>query len=93
MNKQELINVLATKTKAAITHADVERIVNGFMDTVKETVAKGESVQLVGFGTFDARERAARTARNPQTGEALTVAAKKAPVFKAGKALKDKVNG
>ena len=92
MNKQELINVLATKTKAAITHADAERIVNGFMDTVKETVAKGESVQLVGFGTFDARERAARTARNPQTGEALTIAAKKAPVFKAGKAFKDAVN-
>jgi DNA-binding protein HU-beta len=92
MNKQELIEKLETKTKVTLTHADLERLVNGFMDEIKAAVAAGESVQLVGFGTFEARTRAARTARNPKTGEALTVAAKKAPVFKAGKAFKDAVN-
>ena len=92
MNKQELIEVLSTKTKATLTHADLERLVNGFTDAIKEAVARGESVQLIGFGTFEARERAARTSRNPQTGEALHIAAKKVPAFKAGKAFKDAVN-
>lgn len=89
MNKQELITALMTKVKNPITHADMERIVNGMMDTIKNEVAAGNSVQLAGFGTFESRERAARTARNPQTGESMTVPAKKVPAFKAGKAFKD----
>lgn len=92
MNKQELISKLMTKTKAQITHADAERIVDGFMEEVKNAVAAGDSVQLVGFGTFSASQRAARTARNPQTGGTIQIPAKKAPVFKAGKAFKDAVN-
>lgn len=92
MNKQELIEKLMAKTKAPITHADAERIVVGFMNEVKAAVAAGDSVQLVGFGTFEARERAARTARNPKTGETLIVPAKKTPAFKPGKAFKDAVN-
>jgi len=92
MNKNELIEKLKYKTKAPITTADVERIVVGFMDEVKNAVASGDSVQLVGFGTFEARERAAREARNPQTGEILKIAAKKVPAFKPGKAFKDIVN-
>lgn len=92
MNRIELIEKLMTKTKATITKADAERIVAGFMDEVKAAVASGESVQLVGFGTFEVRERAAREARNPKTGETIRVPAKKAPVFKPGKAFKDAVN-
>ena len=92
MNRQELVEKLMTKTKTAITKADAERIVAGFMDEVKAAVAAGEPVQLVGFGTFEARERAAREARNPQTGETIKIAAKKVPVFKPGKAFKDAVN-
>lgn len=92
MNKQELIEKINSRVKNPMSHADAERFVNAFVDTVKETVAAGEAVQLVGFGTFDTRERAARNARNPQTGETIKIAAKKAPVFKAGKAFKDIVN-
>jgi DNA-binding protein HU-beta len=85
----ELVEKLMTKTKSTITKADAERIVAGFMEEVKAAVAAGESVQLVGFGTFEARERAAREARNPKTGETLHIAAKRVPAFKAGKAFKD----
>ena len=92
MNKIELIEKLMTKTKQPVTRADMERIVVGFMDEVKTAVAAGDIVQLVGFGTFEARERAARTARNPQTGAALQIPAKKAPAFKPGKAFKEIVN-
>lgn len=92
MNKQELIEKLMTKTKTQITRADMNRIVVGFMDEVKNAVAAGDNVQFPGFGTFTARDRAAREARNPQTGETLKIAAKKVPVFKAGKAFKDAVN-
>ena len=92
MNKQELIEKLMAKTKATITHADAERIVVGFMDEVKAAVAAGDSVQLVVFGTFEARERAARDARNPMTGETIKVGAKRVPAFKPGKAFKDAVN-
>ena len=92
MNRIELIEKLMTKTKAAISKADAERIVAGFMDEVKSAVAAGESVQLVGFGTFEARERSAREARNPQTGEMIKIPAKKVPAFKPGKAFKDAVN-
>lgn len=91
MNKQEFIEKVNAKlTKAS--HAEIERGINAFIETVKEAVAAGESVQFVGFGTFEARERAAREARNPQTGETLKIAAKKVPVFKAGKGFKDAVN-
>lgn len=92
MNKVELIEKLMTKTKNPITKADAERIVNGFMEEIKNALANGETVQLVGFGTFEARQRAARTARNPQTGAPLKIAAKKVPAFKAGKAFRDAVN-
>ena len=92
MNKQELVEKIMTKTKAELTHKDAERLVNGVFDEIKEAVAAGDAVQIIGFGTFTARERAARQARNPQTGETIKVAAKKAPAFKAGKAFKDIVN-
>lgn len=92
MNKMELIEKLQDKTKTVISKADIERIVIGFMDEIKNAVAAGESVQLIGFGTFEARERAAREARNPQTGATLKIPAKKVPAFKPGKAFKDAVN-
>ena len=90
MNKQQLVENLMGKTE--MTKAAAEKFVNAFVETVSETLANGEPVQLIGFGTFEVRERAARTARNPQTGEALNIAACKTPAFKAGKALKDAVN-
>lgn len=92
MNRIELVEKLMTKVKTPISKADTERIVAGFIDEVKAAVAAGESVQLVGFGTFEARSRAAREARNPKTGETLKIAAKKVPAFKPGKAFKDAVN-
>ena len=92
MNKQELIEAINGRVKNPLSHADAERFVNAFVDTVKETVAKGDCVQLVGFGTFERRERAAKEARNPQTGETLKVPAKKVPAFKPGKGFKDMVN-
>ena len=92
MYRIELIEKLMSKTKATVSKADVERIVNGFMDEIKNAVAAGDSVHLVGFGTFEARERSARTARNPQTGAPIQIAAKKVPAFKPGKAFKDAVN-
>lgn len=92
MNKQELIEKLMTKTKQPVSHADMERILNGVMDEIKTAVAANDSVQLVGFGTFFTRDRAARTARNPQTGESMQVPAKRAPAFKPGMAFKDIVN-
>ncbi|MCQ2457278.1 MAG: HU family DNA-binding protein [Clostridia bacterium] len=90
MNKTELVAALAAK--ASITKADAEKFVNGFVATVEETLAKGDKIQLVGFGSFEVKTRAARTARNPRTGEEIIVAAAKVPAFKAGKALKDTVN-
>lgn len=92
MNKQELIEKLMTKTKQPVSHADMERIVNGMMDEIKTAVAANDSVQLVGLGTFFTRDRAARTARNPQTGEPVQIPAKKVPAFKPGRAFKDIVN-
>ena len=89
MNKQELITTINGRVKNSMTNADAERFVNAFLDTVKETVAKGETVQLVGFGTFESRQRAAREARNPLNGEKILIAAKKVPAFKPGKAFKD----
>ena len=90
MNKGELVAALAEKTE--LSKKDSEAALNGLIDVISETIAKGEKVQLIGFGTFESKDRPARTARNPRTGEEVKIAASKAPVFKAGKALKDKVN-
>lgn len=90
MNKQELVTILSDKTN--VTKAAAERFLNSFIETVSDALVEGDKVQIIGFGTFETRERAARTARNPQTGEAMKVAAKRAPAFKAGKAFKDAVN-
>ena len=90
MNKSELIATLAEKTE--LTKKDAEKVLNAFIDSVNGALAKGEKVQLIGFGTFEVKNRPARVARNPRTGEEIKIAASKAPGFKAGKALKDKVN-
>ena len=90
MNKEELVQEVAKKAK--VTQKEAAEIINAFMDTVQKTVAKGKKVTLVGFGTFEARKRAARTGRNPQTGKAIDIPAKTAPVFSAGKKFKEVVN-
>lgn len=90
MNKTELINAIAEQT--GLSKKDTESTINSFVNVVSDELAKKEKVQLVGFGTFETRERAARTGRNPQTGEELKIDAATVPAFKAGKALKDKVN-
>ena len=89
MNKTEMIVALAERT--GLQKRDAEKALTGLLDLLTENLVKGEKVQLVGFGTFAVKERAARTARNPRTGESLEVAASRAPVFKAGKSLKDAV--
>ena len=91
MNKAELITAMAAK--ADLSKKDVEATLKAFIDVVTEELKKGEKIQLVGFGTFETSERAAREGRNPQTGEPMPIAASKAPKFKAGKALKDAING
>ncbi|CAK7041302.1 HU family DNA-binding protein [Tissierella carlieri] len=91
MNKAELVASIAEKSN--LTKKDAEGALNAFMKAVEETLAKGEKVQLVGFGTFEVRERKAREGRNPRNPEeVIKIAASKAPVFKAGKALKEIVN-
>ena len=90
MNKAELIAAVAAKT--GDTKKGVEASVNAFVDVVTEALVKGDKVQLVGFGSFEVRKRAARKGRNPQTKEEIKIPASKAPVFKAGKALKELVN-
>ena len=89
MNKSELIAAIAAKTGS--TKKDAEASLNAFVEAVEETLVKGGKVQLVGFGSFEVRKRAARKGRNPQTKEEIKIPASKAPVFKAGKALKDRV--
>ena len=89
-NKQDLIAEVAAK--AGLTKKDAEKAVNAFGESVTEFLAKGEKVQLIGFGTFETRERAAREGRNPQTGAEIEIAAAKAPAFKAGKDFKEAVN-
>ena len=91
MNKAELIAAIAAKTGE--TKKAAEETVNAFVDVVTEALKSGEKVQLVGFGSFEVRKRAARKGRNPQTKEEIKIPASKAPVFKAGKALKETVNG
>lgn len=90
MNKTELIAAIAER--AEISKKDSEKALKAFTEVVAEELKKGEKIQLVGFGTFEVSERAAREGRNPHTGEAMSIAACKAPKFKAGKALKDAVN-
>ena len=91
MNKAELVAAVAEKT--GFTKKDAELAVNAFVSSVENSLVKGEKVQLIGFGTFEVRQRKARQGRNPRKpGEVIKIAASKAPVFKAGKALKDAVN-
>ena len=90
MNKTELVAAMAEQ--AQISKKDAEAALKAFTDVVANELKASGKVQLVGFGTFEVSERAAREGRNPQTGETMTIAASKAPKFKAGKALKDLVN-
>lgn len=90
MNKSELIEVVAQS--ADISKAAASRAVDAFVGSVTDALKEGDQVTLVGFGTFTVRERAARTGRNPRTGESITIPASRTPGFKAGKALKDAVN-
>ena len=90
MNKAELVAAIAEKTE--LSKKDSEKALKAFIDVVTEELIKGEKVQLVGFGTFETSERAAREGRNPQTGKTMQIAACKAPKFKAGKQLKDALN-
>lgn len=89
MNKSELIDAVASKSN--LTKKDSEAAVNAVIEAVKDALSKGDKVQLVGFGTFEVRNRNARTGLNPQTREAIKIPATKVPAFKAGKALKDAV--
>ncbi len=89
MNKTELAEMVADKT--GLTKKDSESAIAAVLDGITESMAKGDKVQLVGFGTFEVRERKEREGRNPSTGEAIKIAAQKVPAFKPGKALKDQV--
>ena len=91
MNKAELVAAIATKTGESKKVS--EALVNAFTEVVSDALKGGDKVQLVGFGSFEVRKRASRKGRNPQTKEEIKIPASKAPVFKAGKALKDLVNG
>lgn len=90
MNKKNLITAVAAKTE--MPKKETEVAVNALMDVISETLCRGEKVQIVGFGSFEVKRRAARTGRNPQTKEPIPIAESKAPVFKAGKALKEAVD-
>lgn len=89
MNKGELVSTITAKTD--VTQKQADTILNAFIDTIIEAVASGEKVTLVGFGTFDKRERASRNGRNPRTGETITIPATSVPGFSAGKLFKDRV--
>lgn len=90
MNKSELISAVAAK--AEIQKKDAEKVVGALFDTIIEQVAEGEDIRIVGFGTFERRERKERTGSNPRNNEKITIPASKVPAFKAGKAFKDAVN-
>ena len=90
MNKTDLIEAMADA--ADISKAAAGRALDGMVDAIAKALKEGDSVSVIGFGTFVLRERAARTGRNPRTGEEITIAASKSPAFKAGKALTDAVN-
>ena len=89
MTKEELKNSVVEKS--GVTKGEAEKVINAFIESVTETLQKGDKVQLVGFGTFEVRERAERTGRNPQTGKEIKISATKVPAFKPGKALKNSV--
>lgn len=89
MNKADLVAAVAEK--ADVSKKDAEKAVNAVLSSIEEALAKSEKVQLVGFGTFEVKDRAERTGRNPQTKETIVIPASKVPAFKAGKALKDAV--
>ncbi|WP_019390973.1 HU family DNA-binding protein [Priestia filamentosa] len=89
MNKTELVNAVAAQSE--LTKQDAAKAVNALFKTISDTLSKEEKIQLIGFGTFEVRERAARTGRNPQTGEEMQIAASKVPAFKPGKELKEAV--
>lgn len=91
MNKHELVAAIAQD--AELSKKDAEKALAATINAISKALADGDKVQVVGFGTFEVRERAARTGKNPRTGEAIKIAASKVPAFKAGKALKDVVNG
>ncbi|MHB8157496.1 MAG: HU family DNA-binding protein [Desulfocucumaceae bacterium] len=90
MNKADLVSKVAEKTD--FTKKDAEKAVTAVLASIEEALSGGEKVQLVGFGTFEIRQRAARKGRNPQTGQEISIAAAKVPVFKAGKALRESVS-
>lgn len=90
MNKNELIAAMAEKSE--LTKKDAEKALTAFVEAVEDALKEGDKVQLVGFGTFEVKTRAARTGINPQTKEPVEIKASKAPVFKAGKAFKDALN-
>lgn len=90
MNKAELIANVAGS--AGISKRDAEKAINAFIENIESALKKGDKVQLVGFGTFEVRERAERKGRNPQTNQEITIPASKVPAFKVGKALKDAIN-
>ena len=91
MNKKELVDAIAGKTDSSSAAAD--RAVNALIEIISDTLKKGDSLTLPGFGTFEVRDRAAGTGRNPKTGEELKIAASRVPAFKPGAALKAAVNG
>jgi DNA-binding protein HU-beta len=91
MNRKELVDALSAKTDS--TKADAERNIAALIEIITATLKKGDSISLVGFGSFEVRKRAARTGRNPKTGEELKIKASKVPAFKAGASLKAAVNG
>jgi len=89
MNKTELVKAVSSKSE--LSQKDAANVVDAVFDTISSTLAKEEKIQLIGFGTFEVRERSARKGRNPQTGEEIEIAASKVPAFKPGKELKEAV--
>ena len=89
MNKTELVKEVAEQVE--LTQKDAAKTVDALIETISETLAQGEKIQLIGFGTFEVRDRSARKGRNPQTGEEIEIAASKVPAFKPGKELKEAV--
>jgi DNA-binding protein HU-beta len=92
MNKAELITKMTENCERELTKKDVEAVLNSFMKTVEEALVAGDKIQLIGFGTFEVRQRASRTGKNPKTGEAIEIPACLSPSFKSSKNLKEAVN-
>lgn len=92
MNKTELVNVVAAEVNS-VAKKDIDAVITATLKAIAEAMKEGDKVQLIGFGTFEAKETAAREGRNPKTGETITIPASKKPAFSASKVLKDEVNG